>query len=1693
MNIMEEKSATSFLKKIIKNAIEIPNQIALTSNNVNYSYSELINRAITVSSILKEKDIKEQEVIALFLPSGYDLIASQLGVLLNKQIFVTIEPNTPKKRVEAILSDLDIRLLITFKETNFDKRFKTLNINNVKNEDIPLNALEFEDFNTFKSDASVYIISTSGSTGRPKNVEISYAGLDNFCKWQANYYRLDQESRVSSIAASGFDASIGEIWPALMVGATIVFPDPEKKTLPSYLVEWISSCRIHHCFIPTPLAEIMLTLEWPKESQLRTMIVAGDKMYSFPDKNIPFKIYNNYGPSEYTVCTTAGQVLSDHRDTYKTPTIGRPIKNTEVYILNEYQEKVNDGEIGQLFISGEGLAKGYYGDPELTKEKFIKNPFGTSVNTIMYKTGDLGKWTKDGDIEFCGRVDNQVKILGNRVEIEEITVSLRKHPDIKEAYTKVFFEDNQQNKTPYLVSYFSPKIYRQAPGEQEIYTHLEALLPKYMLPTKLILIHDFALNKNGKIDAKQLPNPEIQQLDNRKIDPPSNPLEENLVCFWCEILKRKNIGIHEDFFNLGGNSLAAIQILERIRSTYKIEITIKDFWKNATIHQLVKIIESSNKVSESANIQEIRKEGEIPLSVQQEQVWFLQQYAPNSNAYNAQTSLRIKGAINIPILEQTLQEIFNRHELLRTTYEEKDGKPKQKVHPNFIFSIDHIDIRSYENEEKEHERSKIKHQELAHIFNLKQLPLCRFTLIQIEDELFDLLLIEHHIVHDGVSYSLLMNELHTIYNDLVNGNKISLAPLAIQYADYSIWQRNKINSGAMDKHLNFWKNKLQDAPRLTPLPVDFARPKIQSFKGDQIRFDLPLSLSEKIKGFSKNNRVTLFSTMFTAFALLLHKYTLEDDINIGSAVANRQPHETERVIGMFVNAIVIRCLMDKKSSFLELARYIQDEIMEAHTHQSCPFPNIVKELNIKRDLSYNPIFQTMFSFHDAPVAEPVLGNAKCTIHEEGNSSAKQDIDVVIIPKSERYQGNSRFVDNRINIIWEYNKGLFERDSMVRMVNNYQFLLENLVDHYDKAVEEIPSVCNTELKMMTSHFNTKDDQNSTQSKINSYEQLLKTFKSNDKTVALHSQEGMTTYKDLYDQVKCIIKHLSSLDLKENDIVGLHLDKGVSMIASQIACLVYGVAFVPITPDTPSERKRYILTNANCKGLITNQDIEKEVVMDVMISIINLSSLISENEYLSLEDLQLLNVTGSNLAYVIYTSGSTGKPKGVMIPRKALLNYINWHIEEFSLTSKDKSTLLYSSGFDASLAEIWPPIAVGGTLYNVQKEDILNPTSLQKFIIENEITVCDVPTPLVERLLQLKWPSKSDLRIMLTGGQKLTVRPSKDINWKLYNQYGPTETTITATSSEVTSYCKISSLPSIGKPIKNTTIYVLDDQLNRVPIGGVGELYIGGDGLASGYLGDEELSKNTFISNPYSNHKEDKIYRTGDMVRVLISGELYFIGRRDTQVKIRGFRIELEEITKNVQEIEEVKKAHTFVRVYNNDEHLICCYTSNEKIKNRNSEVIKANLRKKLPEYMIPTHIVELDNMPLTSNGKIDEKKLPIPTLESKKDPVDIRPSSELEKHLIDIWNQILGHSNFSVTDKFFDLGGHSLKIVEMQSLIQEKIGVNIPIMTFFEYSTIVDISKYINGNDQKTDTVLENNNRASLRKKAMSRGVRIKNV
>lgn len=1671
---MKSNISKSFLETIIQNAISNPNQLAVTFKNKKYSYKKLVNDALLIAKNITSTNLKDQEVVALLLPPGYNLIRSQLGVLLNKKIFVALDINTPKERLKDILLNIDARLIITENYNNFSTTINQLNLNNLKK----IESIE-EEIASVKipKNYSAYIISTSGTTGKPKNVEIPHSALCHFCKWHAHYYNLTNNSIVSSIASVSFDASIGEIWPALTAGASIIFPDPEKKMLPSYLINWITNKKINHSFIPTPLADIMIGMEWPASCELKTMVVAGAKMYNFPTKAIPFKVYNNYGPSEYTVCTTSSLILPEHKTIYNTPTIGKPIQNTIVYILNKNLEKVKKDNIGELYIEGHGLAKGYYKQDILTNEKFIQSPFS---NSKLYKTGDLGRWNIDGNIEFHGRIDNQIKINGNRIEIEEITSALKKHPEIKDAFTKVFFEDPEHKKTPYLVSYFSPKTHFQSPGEKDIYTHLEELLPKYMLPSNLILIHDFSLNKNGKIDTNKLPNPEQLLLKNRIITPPKTTLQKELANIWCAVLKTECIGVNEDFFYLGGNSLAAIKILEQIRVDYNTEITIKEFWENATIHQITSVIKKSKKITAVSIVDQQRTQTNIPLSIQQEQVWFLQKYAPKSNAYNAQTSLRIKGKINAIVLEKSVQEIFNRHELLRTTYKENNGKPQQLIHSSFNFSLNLADLRHFKD--KEQQKNSIKTKELTHIFNLTELPLCRFTLIQIDDELFDLLLVEHHMVHDGVSYALLMNELNVIYNSIIYNKKNSLTKLPIQYADYSIWQRNAIAAGKMDNHLEYWYTKLHDAPKLIPLPIDNPRPKIQSFKGDQLRFDLPLTLSKKIKTFSKEHRITLFSTMFTAFALLLHKYTSEKDICIGSAVGNRHPFETENLIGMFVNAVVIRCLITNNSSFKKLAHHIQKEIMDAHTHQSCPFPLVVKKLNIQRDLSYNPIFQTMFSFHDASVTEPILGDAKCTIHEEGNSSAKQDIDIVIIPKSERYKGNSKFTDNRISVIWEYNKGLFNRNSMEKMAANYQFFLELLIDNFNTQIENIPAVNPIELKLLENHLNAPNT--TINKKIKSFEEILENLIKYNNKLAIYSKENKTTYATLYDNVKKTITYLSTLNLKEGDIIGLHLNRGAHMITSQVACLVYGVAFSPIDTTIPNDRKKHIISHAKCKLIITEQSINNDIIFGTNTPTVNCTKLINNP---IIENIPYLKTHEKDLAYVIYTSGSTGTPKGVMISREALINYINWHITEFAVSNSDISTLAYSSGFDASLAEIWPYIASGSTLYNIAKETLLSPAALQQLIINNNITISDLPTPLAEQLIPLEWPSNCNLRILLTGGQKLTVRPSKDINWKLYNQYGPTETTITATSSLVTpKNSNEEMLPNIGKPITNISTYVLDSQLNRVPIGGIGELYIGGKGLALGYLNDTDLTQKSFIKNPFTNTKE-KLYKTGDLVRVLHTKDLHFIGRNDTQVKLRGFRIELDEISKITQDIPEVTKAHTIITGNKNNKQLITYFIT--ETENTITEIsAKEHLKKKLPHYMVPTHVIFLKNIPLTDNGKINEKLLPPPNLKTSSSVMLSEPNNETEKQLIKIWKELLEHPTFSTNDNFFDIGGHSLKIVEMQSLILQNIGVDIPTMAFFEYTTITNIAKYINGKTQIEATNTEiKNSRAALRKKGRNKG------
>ncbi|WP_366928162.1 amino acid adenylation domain-containing protein [Corallococcus exiguus] len=1653
--------------------------MAVASRARSLTHAALNAHANRVAHALMARGAGPDVLVGVCLPRSVELVASVLGVLKSGAAWLPLDPSAPPERLRYMAVSAGARIVI-----GSGPVVERLAADGIQV--LALEALELQSFPDVNPGVSVepdhlaYVIHTSGSTGLPKGVMISHRALSAFTEYHLGAFGLSPADRIGVVASPGFDAFVMTLLPSLAAGARLELPpDEETRLSPQRLQDWLLARDITCIFLPTPLAERALPLSWPESCALRLILTGGDRLHLHPRPGLPFQLVNGYGPAECTIYSTSGVVPPGDASTgERLPSIGRPIGGVEVHVLGPELRPVADGESGELFIGGPGLARGYVGSPDLTADRFIPDPFSRFGGERLYRTGDLGRRLPDGSLEFHGRSDRQVKVRGIRIEPAEITAALLTHPHVGAAHVMARTEGHDV----FFVAWFAPKDARAVPGTEQLRDHLRAWLPEAMLPRTFVVVDALPLGPTGKVDVQALPTPEAHATRSSAYVAPRTELERGLVQVWQEELRLERIGIEDDFFELGGHSLLATRITARVAEVLGLPLSLTELFAHRRISQLANVLEPRRAEPSKDVLPPVVRVADperAPLSVQQEQVWFLQKLSPGSISYQAQTTLRVLGGLDLPVLERALTEITRRHELLRTTYEEIDGRPWQRVLPVTPVQVPLIDLSGLPPVEREHRREEALRQELRRPLSLFEPPLVRWTVVRLAPDDHELVLVEHHVVHDGVSFSVLMRELDALYNAYLRGEPSPLPELPVQYRDFASWQREALDGPAMKAQLDFWRKRLAGAPEVLPLRTDHPRPRVQTFNGDLLRLELPPALPGALRAFCQQEGVTLFNALFAAFATLLHRYTGEQDLCIGSAFAARAGvRNIENVIGMFVNAVVLRCDVSGAPSFRELVRQVRDLTVAAAEHQTYPFLKLIEGLGVKRDPSRNPLVQAMFSFHDSAVRSPRLGDASCTIFERGNGSSKVDLDVVAIPHAGRHLGDRERGDARISLIWEYNRDLFDRSTMERMAAHFLRLLEAAVASPGMPVSRLPMLADAERQGLLANGSTKH----VSADPPVHQQVLAQALRTPDAVAVRDETGALTYSELVRRATLIAEHLHAhgVGVGVESVVGVCAPRGPELVTAELGVMLSGAAFLPLDPEHPAERIALILGDAGVRQVITTGPLVDRLPATVKrVRIEPFHGPGTPQGGLPTE------VRIGQRAYVMYTSGSTGVPKGVVVEHGALAHLVGWHRRAFGLEPRSRTTLLYSPAFDPSVAELWPALTAGATLHVPGQDVRLSPERLQAWLLSERITFTDLPTALAERLVALPWPASCDLRTVLAGGDRLHARPVPGLPWRLFNQYGPTETTVTATSGEVLPAGPVETLPAIGQPIDGTTAYVLDAELQPVPTGVAGELYIGGTGVARGYLNRPNLTAASFVPDPYAAHPGSRMYRTGDRVLCRPDGILEFLGRMDAQLKIRGFRVEPAEVAVRLRTHPGLAEAH--VRAWGppgGSPQLVGYLVPLAGQPLPTPARLREHLAHELPAYMIPSAYVELKALPLSHGGKVDERALPEPTPGTQAPRVPL--ANEAERRIATIWCETLRLEHVGAEDNFFDLGGHSLLLAQVQYLLKHRMGHDVPMVTLFEFPTVRALAGHLQGRDDGGESAAAQAQRQEQRRSGRAR-------
>jgi amino acid adenylation domain-containing protein len=1182
-------------------------------------------------------------------------------------------------------------------------------------------------------------------------------------------------------------------------------------------------------------------------------------------------------------------------------------------------------------------------------------------------------------------------------------------------------------------------------------------LPEYMRPSAFVMLDSFPMTPSGKLDRRALPTPERDlTISKQAFIPATTSTEKKLSQLWINVLGIDNIGITEDFFHLGGHSLLATKLVSRIREEFNLALPLRAIFEYSTIAGLATEIDRLAGISDATNTHEdiqdiiaaVSTRENLPLSFSQSRLWFLDLLEPNTPAYNISVAFRLDGNLNLEILHQSLQIIIQRHEVLRTTFDSQAGMPIQVIHefaevPLTVTNLNHLDSQTQQETLK-----KAVKEVIISPFNLRKLPLLRVHLYQLSENVYVFVLVIHHIISDGWSLGLMIKELSLSYTTLCQDNIKSLPPLSIQYADFANWQRTTFEQTQLPAQLAYWKQKLAGATNVLQLPTDYPRPPVVSYQGSVVSFTINKQTSEKLQKLCESQGATLFMGLLGVFSILLMRYSGQEDLLIGTPIANRNRKQIEDLIGFFVNTLVMRNDLSGNPNFINLLSRIKEETLEAYAHQDVPFERIVEELHPERNLSHHPLFQVMFVLQNTPMGKLELPNLQLTPWKLEQAVSKFDLTLLMTETQQGIEG-----------IWEYRTDLFNVATINRMIGHFQTLLDNIVTQPEQRIKELSLLTATEQHQLLIEWN-QTQINYPQDKCLHQLFELQVEKTPDAVAVVFKNESLT-YRELNQRANQLAHYLQSLEVKPDVLVGICIERSLEMVIGLLGILKAGGAYVPIAPDYPQERLTFMLEDAQISILLTQQELLKNLNIPAINKIICLDT---EWKIIAQESKENFrsNVVGENLAYLIYTSGSTGKPKGVMIPHHAICNHMLWMQATFSFQETDKVLQKTPFSFDASVWEFYAPLLTGGQLIIAEKGGHQDSAYLLKLMSDQQVTIVQIVPSLLQMLLEQGGiEACKSLKHIFCGGEPLSVVLQQSLlsklNVNLHNLYGPTEACIDATFWTCKDEINQEIVP-IGRPIANTQIYILDSHLQPVPIGVPGELHIGGLGLARGYFHRPELNNDKFISNPFSNQPGARLYKTGDLVRYLPDGNIEFLGRIDHQVKIRGFRIELGEIETALSQHPDVLNSVVITSTDSFGSNCLIAYIVTQQQPLISSGIWRDFLKAKLPDYMIPSNFVILDHLPLTPNGKVDRKALSTLSVNRNIDSdQQISPRTPLEYKLVEIWEEILKVSPIGVTENFFDLGGHSLLAIRLIAAIEQKLKCNLPVVSLFREGTIEKIA------------------------------------
>ena len=1632
-----------------------PDEVALVFDGQSLTYRELNARAICLADHLISLGVGPEVIVGLCIERSLEMVVGMLGILKAGGAYLPLDPEYPSDRLAFMINDSAVPVIVT---REFIRPMLPITKASIVSMDVDWPKIETGSPDHVEEEVRpanlAYMIYTSGSTGRPKGVMVPHRAIVNHMCWMREVFPMDAGDLVLQKTPFSFDASVWEFYAPLLAGGRLVMASPGGHSDPDYLVKTILTEGITHFQAVPSLLRVLTKIHGFKDCQsLRRVFSGGEALTAELAGDIRrlsgAELHNLYGPTETTIDSTHYPVKDDEFEG-RAVSIGRPVANLRAYILDQRLEPVPVGVAGELFIGGAGLARGYHNLPGLTEERFFSDPFCPKLGERIYKTGDRARYLTDGNIEYLGRFDNQVKIRGHRIELGEVEAVVRGHPQVRESAVLAIKDvSGDQSLAAFVVA-----DGESDPTVEGLRQFLKERLPEPMIPSRFVVVPALPLTPNGKLDRKALETLEGDHLSmEAKYVAPRSGLEQALAAIWQDLLRRDRVGMTDNFFHVGGHSLVAITLCAEIARRMAVEVPLRRVFEHPTIEEMARWLEGKPENSRKVAPMPLADRTQ-PLSVSfaQQGMWLLQHILPDPAAYNVPKAFRFSGRVDREHVRASLRVISERHEVLRTGLVIQGEDLVQQVADAKDFPLPwrEVDLRSAPIPEQASALRQVLEEEARRAFDLAEPPLWRVVWIQLAEDDQVLALTFHHSIMDEWSMRLLFQELSRLYDAGGNKELAGLPELPVQYADFAASQRENLTGELLEQQRVYWAGQLQGLPQALELPIDSLRPARPSGRGAVHDFGLTESIVARLRDLAREEGTTLFAVLLAAFQVWLHRYTGATDLVVGTPVANRKRIEIESLLGFFLNTLPIRLQLEGQPSFRNVLRQVRGTLLEAFSHSELPFEQIVEIVAKERCSAHQPIYQVMFVLLQDEFPKIHLDGIEASFLQVETGTSKNDLRLSIEASGETW-----------SLRMEYSTDLLGAETVGRMAGHLTALLESITSEPETPIGNLRLMSPEEDHQLLVDWNdTARDYPRDKCIHHLFEEQVQ---ESPETIAVIFGQQSLSYRELNARANQVASYLLSLGVKPDGLVGLCVERSLEMVVALLGILKAGAAYVPMDPDYPRDRLTYMIEDSGCSWLVTQAGVAC-VLPESMSNVICLEDLPGG---LPMDDLDAF-ATPNNLAYVLYTSGSTGQPKGVAMEHGALVNLMFWGLNQ---SNGRLRTLQFASlNFDVSFQEIFSTWLSGGTLFLVDFETRMNPTALWELIALRNLERLFLPVVMLQHLVEASkcspLPSTS-LREIITAGEQLRITPAireffmARPTLSLHNHYGPTESHVVTAWTMPSSPANWPELPPIGKPIANTRIYLLDKYRNPVPAGVPGELHIGGVALARCYLHKSEQTAQRFFQDPFVNDPGARIYSTGDLARYRTDGSIEYLGRTDHQVKIRGFRVELGEIETWIAGHPDLKACAVVAQPAGIGGNHLKAFLVGRSEEALSLESIRVWAGNRLPDYMVPAHFYTLTSLPLTPNGKVDRKALEtLEAAELASDTAYVAPRSELQSTLVEVWGAVLGRDQVGVHDNFFELGGHSLLAVAICSKVKNLLHLEIPLRWIFDHPTIESLSTQI---------------------------------